>query len=62
MEPEKTIIEIEWLEQLIKLPDKRPLRMSDWKAANQKHDAQYANDPWFRLWRRDGGSLRPDGQ
>jgi phosphatidylserine/phosphatidylglycerophosphate/cardiolipin synthase-like enzyme len=54
MEPEKTIIEIEWLEQLIKLPDKRPLQMCDWKAANQKHDEQYANDPWFRLWRRDG--------
>jgi hypothetical protein len=55
MDIEKTIIEIKLLEQILELPDKRPLRMPDWKAANQKHDAMYADDPWFRLWRRDGG-------
>lgn len=54
MDTEKTIAEIEMLEQILSLPDKRPLRMSDWKAANQKHDEKYANDPWFRLWKRDG--------
>lgn len=55
MDIEKTISEIEWLENIFRLPDKRPLKMSDWKAANQKHDETYANNPWFRLWRRDGG-------
>ena len=55
MDIEKTITEIEWLENIFRLPDKRPLQMSDWKAANQKHDETYANNPWFRLWRRDGG-------
>jgi hypothetical protein len=55
MDIEKTITEIELLEQILRLPDNRPLRMPDWKAANQKHDETYANNPWFRLWRRDGG-------
>jgi hypothetical protein len=55
MDAEKTIAEIELLEHILTLPDKRPLKMADWKAANQKHDQTYANDPWFRLWRRDGG-------
>jgi hypothetical protein len=55
MDIEKTITEIELLEHILTLPDKRPLQMSDWKAANQKHDETYANNPWFRLWRRDGG-------
>jgi hypothetical protein len=38
------------------LPDKRPLQLADWKAANKKHDETYANIPWFRLWKRDGVS------
>jgi hypothetical protein len=54
MDPEKTIAEIELLEHMLTLPDTRPLKMPDWKAANQKHDEAYANDPWFRLWKRDG--------
>jgi hypothetical protein len=53
-EPERSIAEIEMLERLLALPDKRPIRMADWKAANQKHDERYADDPWFRLWRRSG--------
>ena len=28
--------------------------MCAWKAANQKHYEQYANDLWFRLWKRGG--------
>jgi hypothetical protein len=56
MDAERTIAEIEMLEHLLSLPDKRPLQMADWKAANQKHDEMYANDPWFRLWKRDGSS------
>jgi hypothetical protein len=55
MDAEKTIAEIELLEQILRLPDKRPLQMADWKAANRKHDETYANDPWFRLWRRGDG-------
>ena len=55
MNVEKTIAEIELLERIFTLPDKRPLQMADWKNANQKHDAQYADSPWFRLWKRDGG-------
>ena len=54
MDVEKTITEIELLESIFTLPDKRPLQMPDWKAANQKHDEMHANDPWFRLWKRDG--------
>lgn len=54
MDVEKTITEIESLERIFRLPDKRPLQMPDWKAANQKHDEMHANDPWFRLWKRDG--------
>jgi hypothetical protein len=38
MDGENTIIEIELLEHIFSLPDKRPLRTPDWKAANKKHD------------------------
>jgi hypothetical protein len=55
MDAEKTIAEIERLEHILTLPDRRPLRMTDWKAANRKHDDMHADDPWFRLWRRDDG-------
>lgn len=54
MDVEKIITEIEWLEQLYSLPDKRPLNSSDRTAANQKHDLQYSENPWFRLWKRYG--------
>jgi hypothetical protein len=60
MNAEKTISEIELLERLYALPDKRPLQMADWKAANRKHDETYASNPWFRLWKRDGVST-PSG-
>jgi hypothetical protein len=56
MDGEKTIAEIELLGHIFTLPDKRPLQMADWKAANLKHDETYANNPWFRLWKRDGVS------
>jgi hypothetical protein len=59
MDAEKIIAEIELLEHIARLPDKRPLRMSDWKAANQKHDEIYANNPWFRLWMRAAEIPRP---
>ncbi len=54
MNLDKTIAEIEWLERLYSLPDTRPLALTDRYAANQRHDEMYANNPWFRLWKRYG--------
>lgn len=54
MDVEKTITEIEWLERLYSLPDKRQLVLADRYAANQRHDEMYANNPWFQLWKRYG--------
>jgi hypothetical protein len=54
MDAEKTISEIEWLEHLYSLLDTRPLQLADRNAANQKHDERYADNPWFRLWKRYG--------
>jgi hypothetical protein len=54
MDAEKTIAEIEWLERLYSLLDARPLQLADRYAANQKHDERYADNPWFRLWKRYG--------
>jgi hypothetical protein len=54
MDAEKTIAEIEWLERIYTLGDARPLRLADREAANQKHDEMYAENPWFRLWKRYG--------
>jgi hypothetical protein len=54
MDAERTITEIEWLERLCALPDKRPIKLADREAANQKHDEVLAENPWFKLWRRYG--------
>jgi len=54
MNVEKSIAEIEWLELLYSVPDPRPLQLSDRCAANQRHDEMYANNPWFKLWKRYG--------
>ena len=54
MNLEKAIAEIEWLERLYSLVDTRPLQLSDRCAANLRHDEMYANNPWFRLWKRYG--------
>jgi hypothetical protein len=54
MNLDRTIAEIEWLERLFSLPDTRPLQLSDLATVNQKHDEMYANNPWFRLWKRYG--------
>jgi hypothetical protein len=53
MNLDRTIAEIEWLERLFSLPDTRPL-VSNLYALNQRHDEMYANNPWFRLWKRYG--------
>jgi hypothetical protein len=54
MNVDRTIAEIEWLEQLFALPDPRPLQATDLYAANQRHDQACANNPWFRIWQRYG--------
>ena len=54
MNLERIIAEIEWLERLFSLPDNRPLQLSDLYVVNQRHDEMYANNPWFRLWKRYG--------
>jgi uncharacterized protein len=54
MDIERTIAEIEWLERLLSLGDTRQLQLADREAANQRHDQMYADNPWFRLWKRYG--------
>lgn len=53
MDTEKIITDIEWLEQLFRLPDNRPLQISDWKVGLLKENATYINNPWFRLPSQD---------
>jgi hypothetical protein len=54
MDIEKTIAEIEWLEQIYSLPDNRGIRLADREAANRRHDETNAENPWFRLWKQYG--------
>jgi len=58
MDAEKTIAEIELLEQIFAVPDTRPLSPSDLSAANRRHDEGLANSPWFRIWQRYGVCCR----
>ena len=60
MDIEKTIADIEKLEQIHALPDTRPITLSDREVANRIHDEIYANNPWFKLWRNYGVSSRND--
>ena len=60
MNVEKTLAEIEWLERVFALPDRRPPSLSDIAAANRRHDEMLANSPWFRLWQRYGVCCRPE--
>ena len=58
MEPEQTIAEIEQLERIFSMPDRRPLTASDLAAANRRHDEKLSQSPWFRLWQRYGVCCR----
>jgi hypothetical protein len=60
MDAEKTIAEIKIAGAYLHAAGQRPLQMADWTAANRKHDETYANNPWVRLWKRDGVST-PSG-
>jgi len=59
MDAERTIADIESLEQLLELPDPRPFKATDIAAANQRHDHKLATSPWFKLWRDFGVCCRP---
>jgi hypothetical protein len=48
---EKNIAEIELLERIYTMPDKRAALAADCRAANQKHDEMEAKNPWLRLWK-----------
>ncbi len=54
MDVERTISEIESLERLFAMPDKRPLQTKDLSAANERHDQACASNPWFKLWQQFG--------
>ena len=54
MDVERTIDEIEQLQEMFEAPDIRPLRGSDISAANRRHDEMLAHSPWVRLWQRYG--------
>jgi hypothetical protein len=58
MDAEKTIAEIEQLEEMFEAPDIRPLNASDISAANRRHDEMLAHSPWFRLWQQYGVCCR----
>jgi hypothetical protein len=59
MDVERTIAEIELLEQILAAPDTRPLTPGDVAAANRRHDEMLAHSPWFRLWQGFGICCRP---
>jgi hypothetical protein len=58
MDVERTINDIEQLEEMFETPDIRPLNAADLAALNRRHDEMLANSPWFRLWRSYGVCCR----
>jgi len=58
MDAERTIAEIEQLEEMFEAPDTRPFSASDISAANRRHDEMLAHSPWFRLWQQYGVCCR----
>ena len=61
MDVERTIDDIEQLEEMFEAPDIRPFSASDVSAANRRHDETLANSPWFRLWQDFGICCRLRG-
>jgi hypothetical protein len=49
MNAEQIIAEIEWLEQLFRLPDKRQVNLSEWRKAKRLNEATYRQQQIFRL-------------
>jgi len=54
MDIERTIDDIQQLEEMFETPDIRPLNASDLSALNRRHDEKLAHSPWFQLWQRYG--------
>jgi hypothetical protein len=59
MDAERKIDDIELLERIYTLPDRRPLTDCDREAANRRHDQALAASPWFKLWQSYGVCCRP---
>ena len=62
MDIERTIDDIEQLEEMFEAPDIRPLNTRDISVANQKHDEMLAHSPWFRLWQDFGVCCRSESE
>ena len=60
MDVERTIDEIQQLEEMFEAPDIRPFSTGDISAANRTHDEMLAHSPWFRLWQHFGVCCRPE--
>jgi hypothetical protein len=60
MDVERTIDDIEQLEEMFEALDIRPLSASDVAAANRRQDEILAHSPWFRLWQRYGVCCRSE--
>jgi hypothetical protein len=57
---ERTIDDIEQLEEMFEAPDIRPLNAIDLAALNRRHDEMLAHSPWFQLWQRYGLCCRSE--
>ena len=60
MDIERTIDDIEQLEEMFEAPDIRPLNANDLATLNRQHDEMHAHSPWFRLWQRYGVCCRAE--
>jgi hypothetical protein len=60
MDVERTINDIEQLQEMFEAPDIRPLSASDISAANRRHDEKLAQSPWFRIWKHYGVCCRTE--
>jgi hypothetical protein len=58
MDIERTIDDIEQLEEMFEAPDIRPLNANDLAALNRRHDEMLAHSPWFRIWQGYGVCCR----
>ena len=60
MDVERTIHEIQQLEEMFEAADSRPFSATDIAAANRRYDKILAHSAWFRLWHDFGVCCRPE--
>jgi hypothetical protein len=60
MDVERTIDEIQQLEEMYEAADIRPLKENDISAANRRHDEMLMHSPWFKLWQDFGICCRTE--